>query len=72
MTMKTRIALAVALLLTGCAAVPQQANPDYSLVDPARTDMVRYQADFEDCAKLAHQADVGTSAAGAGCSAAAA
>lgn len=59
-------AVSAAALMSACSTVPPQAQSDYTLVDPGRTDMTRYAADYEDCARLAAQADVvGSSAGGA-------
>jgi hypothetical protein len=56
-------AATAALYLAACTTVPAQPQADYSLVDPGRTDMVQYAKDYEDCAHLANQADVASSAA---------
>ena len=42
---------------------PPRANPDYTLVDPGRTNMAQYELDYADCARLANQSDVAASAA---------
>jgi outer membrane lipoprotein SlyB len=62
--MNPKLIIAAAALLGACTTVPQKHDPNFSLVDPARTNMVAYQADFEDCSRLANQSDVGASAAG--------
>lgn len=65
--MKTKRIIAAALiaaLTASCSTVPQRANPDFSLVDPGRTNMAQYELDYQDCARLANQSDVGASAAG--------
>jgi outer membrane lipoprotein SlyB len=58
-----RLALAIYLAaLAGCAVVPQ-ANPSYSLIDPAGVDQARYSQDYNECAALANQTDVADRAA---------
>jgi hypothetical protein len=56
-------AATAALYLAACTTVPPKPQADYSLVDPGRTDMAQYAIDYEDCARLANQADVANSAA---------
>lgn len=64
MTTRRFIAAATAgAFLAGCTTVPMQHRLDYSLVDPARTDMTQYAKDYEDCARLANQSDVAVNAA---------
>lgn len=62
--MKTRTSLTLAslALLSACAVVPQ-ANPNYSLIDPAGVDMARYSQDYQECSELANQTDVADRAA---------
>ncbi len=60
--MKRTIAVALCLTLTACAVAPRQDS--YSLIDPQGIDMAKYQADYDDCANLANQTDVGDRAAG--------
>lgn len=57
-------AVSAAALISACSTVPSHPQADYTLVDPGRTDMARYAIDYEDCARLANQSDVGASAAG--------
>jgi uncharacterized protein YcfJ len=52
-----------AAVLAACTTVPPKANPDYTLVDPGRTNMAQYELDYQDCARLANQSDVAASAA---------
>jgi hypothetical protein len=53
-----------ALFLGACSTVPSHQQYDYALVDPQRTDMVAYDKDYNDCAALANQANVGNAAVG--------
>jgi outer membrane lipoprotein SlyB len=65
--MKATRAIATAtatVFLAACTTVPQKANPDYTLVDPGRTDMVQYEIDYADCAWVANQSNVAANAAG--------
>lgn len=56
--MKKLFVLSAGLLLsTGCAVAPQRL--DYSLIDPKNVDMARYGQDYNECAGLANQTDVG-------------
>jgi len=60
----TCYALLAALLLPGCAAtVPVNPYQRPTLVDPARTDMVRYEHDYYQCVQLANQTDAQQSSA---------
>ena len=60
--MKKIMAVALIVMLSGCAVAPQRS--DYSLVDPQGIDAAQYQRDYNDCAALANQTDVGDRAAG--------
>lgn len=60
--MKRIAAAAIAVALAGCQVAPLRM--DYSLIDPQGVDMARYEADYNGCAALANQTDVGERAAG--------
>ncbi len=58
-----RIALTLFIAaLAGCAVAPQRL--DYSLIDPAGIDQARYSRDYNECAALADQTNIGNRAAG--------
>ncbi len=60
--MKRTTAVALCLTLAACAVAPRQDS--YSLIDPQGVDMAKYQADYDDCARLADQTNAANRAAG--------
>jgi outer membrane lipoprotein SlyB len=60
---RTIAALTLAAFAAGCSTVPQYANADYSLVDPAQVyDTEKYQDHYAGCARLANQSNVASNA----------
>jgi len=60
--MKQLLILLFVLTLAACAVAPRQDS--YSLIDPNGVNMAQYQQDYDQCAALANQTNVGDRAVG--------